>query len=339
MAPVAGDQVERRQSGPSQYDRSVSENSGDARRVPKLLVAPEQEGWAVDAVLRGGGAVAGDGEDADGLIWLGWGPEGLADTLRAHPGIRWAQLPMAGVESVVATGLLARAHSSRVTWTCAKGSYAKPVAEHALALALAGLRKLPERARARSWGTPAAISLYGAEVTVLGGGGITRELLALLAPFSVRATVVRRSAQPVDGAARTVGPGELRSVLPGALVVFVALALSPQTVHIIGEEELSLMGDDAWLVNVARGRHVDTAALVESLAKGRIGGACLDVTDPEPLPDGHPLWSLPTCLVTPHTADTREMVRPLLAERIRENVGLFAAGLPLVGVIDVDAGY
>ena len=82
------------------------------------------------------------------------------------------------------------------------------------------------------------------------------------------------------------------------------------------------------------GRHVDTDALVAALDAGTIAGAALDVTDPEPLPDGHPLWDLPNCIITPHTADTIEMVRPLLAERIRANVARFAAGEALVGVVD-----
>ena len=98
-------------------------------------------------------------------------------------------------------------------------------------------------------------------------------------------------------------------------------------------------GPDAWLVNVARGRHVDTDALVASLTAGPIAGAALDVTDPEPLPDGHPLWDLDHCIITPHTADTIEMIMPLLAERIRTNVARFAAGEELVGLVDTDAGY
>ena len=99
------------------------------------------------------------------------------------------------------------------------------------------------------------------------------------------------------------------------------------------------MDESAWLVNVARGPHVDTDALVAALRAQAIAGAALDVTDPEPLPDGHPLWDLPNCLITPHTADTIEMVMPLLAERIRTNVARFAAGQELVGLVDADAGY
>jgi phosphoglycerate dehydrogenase-like enzyme len=92
-------------------------------------------------------------------------------------------------------------------------------------------------------------------------------------------------------------------------------------------------------VNVARGRHVDTDALVAALDRGQIGGAALDVTDPEPLPDGHPLWTQPRCIITPHTADTPEMTRRPLALRIRENVARFAAGERLLGLVDPVAGY
>ena len=99
------------------------------------------------------------------------------------------------------------------------------------------------------------------------------------------------------------------------------------------------MRTDGWLVNVARGRHVQTDALVAALDAGTIAGAALDVTDPEPLPDGHPLWGHPRCIITPHTADTEEMTIPLLAARVRANVASFAAGRPLEGLVDPVAGY
>jgi phosphoglycerate dehydrogenase-like enzyme len=118
-----------------------------------------------------------------------------------------------------------------------------------------------------------------------------------------------------------------------------ALSLTPETRGIIGAEQLDLMGEAAWLVNVARGGHVDTDALVEALGKGTIAGAAFDVTDPEPLPDGHALWDLSNAIITPHTADTIDMVLPLLADRILSNVARFAAGEPLVGLVDSEAGY
>lgn len=95
----------------------------------------------------------------------------------------------------------------------------------------------------------------------------------------------------------------------------------------------------AWLVNVARGRHVVTEDLVRVLQDGAIGGAGLDVVDPEPLPDGHPLWSLPNCFITPHVGNTPDMAVPLLSARVRDNVRRYLAGEPLLGPVDVDAGY
>ena len=92
-------------------------------------------------------------------------------------------------------------------------------------------------------------------------------------------------------------------------------------------------------MNVARGRHIVTDDLVTALRDGEIGGAGLDVTDPEPLPDGHPLWSLPNCIITPHVGNTPEMAVPLLAERVRANVRRFAAGEELLGPVYVDLGY
>jgi phosphoglycerate dehydrogenase-like enzyme len=198
---------------------------------------------------------------------------------------------------------------------------------------------LRQRIMARSWGEPAGTSLYDQPVTILGGGGITASLLGLLAPLRVTATVVRQHPDPVPGAARTVGQADLHEALAGAQVVFLALALTPSTEHIIGAPELAAMRPDAWLVNVARGGHVDTDALVAALTAGTIGGAALDVTDPEPLPDGHPLWDQERCIITPHTADTTEMIRPLLARRIRDNVARFAAGEPLLGLVDPALGY
>lgn len=304
--------------------------------APRVAVGPELTEFAEKAIRGGGGEPAGIDAAADALIWLNPADiDGLRAALAAAGSARWVQLPFAGVERVAAAGLFDPGRA----WTSAKGAYAEPVAEHALALALAGLRLLRRRITARSWGEPAGISLYDRPVTILGGGGIAASLLGLLAPLRVTATVVRNRPEPVPGAARTVGRSGLREALADAQVVFLALALTPSTERIIGAAELTAMRRDAWLVNVARGRHVDTGALVASLTEGAIGGAALDVTDPEPLPDGHPLWDLERCIITPHTADTMEMIVPLLARRIRDNVARFAAGEPLLGQVDPALGY
>ncbi len=303
---------------------------------PRITVGPFESSFATEAVVEGGGSLTPIGESPDALVWLDPADmEGLRTFIAAAPEVAWVQLPFAGVERVAEAGLL---DHDRL-WTCAKGSYAEPVAEHALTLTLAGLRHLPARITARSWGIPAGTSLYDQKVTILGGGGITSSLLEQLAPFRVEATVVRRRPEPTPGAARTVPVTQLHDVLADALVVVLALALTPETRGIIGAGELALMDERAWLVNVARGAHVDTGALVDALTSGAIAGAALDVTDPEPLPDGHPLWNLDNCIITPHTADTIEMVMPLLADRIRTNVARFAAGDTLVGLVDPEAGY
>jgi phosphoglycerate dehydrogenase-like enzyme len=303
--------------------------------APRVAVGPRPSSFALEAVRSGGGTVVGVEEGPEALVWLGGDMDALAALLNDSPALRWVQLPMAGIERVVEAGLL----DDRFTWTCAKGAYGEPVAEHALTLALAGLRLLTERIPARSWGAQAGTSLYDQRVTILGAGGITAALLEQLAPFRVHTTVVRRSPEAMPGANRTVTLSELHDALSGSVVVFLALALSPETTGIIGPAELDHMDEGSWLVNVARGRHVQTDALVEALQRGSIAGAALDVTDPEPLPDGHPLWDLPNCIITPHTADTTEMVKPLLAERIRTNVTRYAAGDELVGLVDTHAGY
>ena len=308
----------------------------DGRTGPRVAVGPRPAGWAAEAIRRGGGEPVTLDQDAEGLVWT---DGGAMDSLRAaladQPRISWVQLPQAGIERAVQAGVID--HERR--WTSAKGAYAAPVAEHALALLRAGQRQLKDRARARTWGEPAGVSLFDQPVTIVGAGGIASVLLRLLEPFRTPVTVVRRHPEPVPGAARTIGADRLADALPGARAVVLTLALTPQTRGLIGPAQLAAMEPYSWLVNVARGGLVDTGALLDALRAGRIGGAALDVTDPEPLPTGHPLWDLPNCLITPHTADTEEMTQPLLADRIAENVRRLAAGRELVGQVDPDLGY
>jgi len=301
----------------------------------RIAVGPFRTASVDQAVRAGGGLPVDADESANGLVWLApWDTAGLVSAIDATDA-QWVQLSSAGVEIAAAAGVFSLAR----TWTCAKGAFAEPVAEHALTLALAGLRMLPERVVARSWGKPGGVSLYDERVTIVGGGGITASLLDLLAPFRVVATVVRRTARLMPGAARTLTKDRLIEALAEAKVVFLALALTRETEHIIGAPQLAAMRPDSWLVNVARGGHVDTGALVTALEDGVIAGAALDVTDPEPLPDDHPLWTQPRCIITPHTADTLEMIEQPLARRIEENVARFKVGEPLVGVVDPTAGY
>jgi phosphoglycerate dehydrogenase-like enzyme len=303
---------------------------------PPIAVLPAgTREFAAPAVEAGGGRLV-DAADAEALVWTAVADrDGLGQVLDGNPRLRWVQLPFAGVEPYVD---VIRAHAER-TWTCAKGVYADPVAEHALALTLAGLRQLDRYARKQRWSRGRGRNLYHARVTLLGGGGIAQALVGLLAPFHCDITVVRRTPGEMDGVARVLAAEETDEALTGAEVVVLALPLVPETVGVIDARRLALLAADACLVNVARGRHVVTDDLVDALRSGRLGSAGLDVTDPEPLPDGHVLWTLPNAIVTPHTANTPEMALPLLTGRVTENVRRWAAGEPLLGPVDPAAGY
>ena len=305
-----------------------------------ISVAPRPSPVFVAAVEEAGGTVVPLGDETRGLVWLSYSdPAGLEAALSAHPRISWVQLPYAGVDAFA--DVLAR-HAGSVTplWTSAKGAFAEPVAEHALMLTLSLLRVVPSRVQATSWQREQrGISLYGRDVVIVGAGGIALELMRLLEPFEVRVTIVRRGDAPVVGAARTVTADRLDEVLPAADVVVLAAASTPETARLLDARRLALLRPSAVLVNVARGDLVDTEALVEALRHERLWGAGLDVTAPEPLPDGHPLWGDPRVLITPHQADTPEMTAPLLAERIRHNVRAFLGDGALVGVVDPARGY
>jgi len=311
--------------------------------VPRLLsgavptrIAVHPDGsppWYAEAVERGGGTIV-PLDDADALVWAHPSDkEGLARAVREHPALRWVQLPWAGIEpyrDVIDDGRL---------WTCGKGVYAEPVAELALTLLQAGLRGAVRYARADHWTDQFGTSLFDGRVTIVGGGGIAEVLARLLVPYRASVTVVRRHPAPMEHVDRVVGVEDLHDALRGADGVVLALALVPDTVGIIGRAELEVMEPHAWLVNVARGRHIVTDDLIAALREGTIGGAGLDVTDPEPLPAGHPLWSTPNCVITPHIGNTREMAKPLLSARITENVRRWAAGEELIGPVDPRLGY
>jgi phosphoglycerate dehydrogenase-like enzyme len=290
----------------------------------------------VQAVLDGGARVVPAAE-AEALLWTHPDdPAGLADVLAQNGDrLRWIQLPWAGIEPYVPV-----LDHDRI-WTCGKGVYAEPVAELALMLALAGFRGLPTYLHDAPLLARGELgrNLHGAQVVVVGAGGITDSFLRMVAPFRSTTTVVRRRDEPHPDADRTVTLEQIDTVLPGADVVVVACALTPTTNGMFDARRLALMAPHAWLINVARGAHVVTDDLLEALRTGSIGGAGLDVTDPEPLPADHPLWAETNCVITPHVGNTPAMARPLLSERIRINVARWIAGEPLLGPVDVGAGY
>jgi phosphoglycerate dehydrogenase-like enzyme len=285
----------------------------------------------LEAAVREGGGELGPLERADGLVWLDGDPSKLPEL---PDSVRWVQLPSAGVEQWIG------AIGDGPTFTSAVGAFGLPVAEHALALMLAAAKGLAHFAQARSWdadGRDRTRALERATVAIVGAGGIGRALISLLEAFSAEVIAVTRRGRPVDGAARTLPADRLTEALPDAHYVVVATPSTPGTQKLIGERELEAMREDSWLVNVARGSIVDTDALVDALRTGTIGGAALDVTDPEPLPEGHPLWEL--ALITPHVATAPEAEARHFAARVRENVRRFAAGEQLEGVVNPESGY
>jgi len=300
----------------------------------RIAVAPSSSPeWVRQAVLAGGGEVAEPAE-ATAVVWTAArDPQGLADLLRDNNHIEWVQVPFAGIENFIPV-----IDDSR-TWTCGKGVYAEPVAEHVLALALAGMRHVAQYARESSWSGPVGRNLLNANVTIVGGGGITESLIRLLTPFGCNITVVRRNVEHIEGADTVVGNDNLVDALVGADLVVLALSLTPETEGLLGRPEFELMESHAWIVNVARGAHIVTDDLVWALENNIIGGAALDVTNPEPLPEGHPLWKLPNCIITPHVGNTPEMAVPLLSERITQNVSRYLANEQLIGLVDVKNGY
>jgi phosphoglycerate dehydrogenase-like enzyme len=298
----------------------------------RVFVSPIPRPDIAEAVSEAGGKVV-ELSRAEAIIWTGDDPELLRESL--HPAIRWVQLCASGVDSWIDPGVVDR---DRV-WTAAKGVAAQSIAEHIVCLMLAAARDLSRRIRASSWGLEGGRPLAGTSAGIIGCGGIGAALIDLLQPFDVTTIALTRTGRSVDGASRSVGPKELHPVLAQSDWVVLSAPATPRTYRMIDERALGHMRPDAWIVNVSRGSVVDTDALVEALTEGRIGGAALDVTDPEPLPPEHRLWQLPNVIITPHVATTPAMHASALCNRIRENVSRYRSGDDLIGVVDLDEGY
>lgn len=187
-----------------------------------------------------------------------------------------------------------------------EGAIAQPVAEHAFALALALNRQLLPAFQAQQSGqwdrsmAPRAVSLEGQTALIVGTGPIGREVAIRARAFGMRAIGMTRTPTPRAEFDGVHGLGDLHQCLPAADLIVLCIALSPLTRHMLGAREFALCRDTAVVVNVGRGGLIDQAALEDALARGKIRAAGLDVTDPEPLPDGHSLWRAPNLLVTAH---------------------------------------
>jgi phosphoglycerate dehydrogenase-like enzyme len=305
---------------------------------PKVAILPSSTDDIERAVTEGGGSVV-EIQSAEALVWTDpRNPQELKEILETSD-VEWVQLPFAGIETFFAAGVI----DPELTWTCAKGIYGPACAEHALALMLAAARRIHIHARAESWSRLGLDSpefrLEGKTVVVVGTGGIGSALVPMVRPLGLRVIGVNRSGRALEGAERTIAVDELDSVLPESDFVVVAAAYTDATHNLFDGSKFAVMGPHTWIVNVARGGLIDTDALVAALMAQDIGGAALDVTDPEPLPDGHPLWGLENCLITPHVANTWAMGLTELPGLVRRNVAARRAGTRMEGLVDPQLGY
>ncbi|MEV4638668.1 2-hydroxyacid dehydrogenase [Actinoplanes sp. NPDC049548] len=256
-----------------------------------------------------------------------------ADQLPQFTSVRVVQLLSAGADAWVGRV------PAGVQLCDARGVHDKPVAEWVLGAAIGVLRRFPAFVRAQEredWAikehTPTP-ELTGKRVLIVGAGSIGRAIEEHMAPFGVTVTRVARTARPAED---VHGVEELSRLLPYAEVVVVVVPLTDETRGMVDAAFLAAMPDGALLVNAARGPVVDTDALVAELEAGRIEAA-LDVTDPEPLPAGHPLWHLPGAFITPHTAGSVAGLLPRAYGLAGDQIRRFAAGEPLIN--QVSEGY
>ncbi|BDV29437.1 2-hydroxyacid dehydrogenase [Microbacterium terricola] len=230
-----------------------------------------------------------------------------------------------GIERVLPPGVVfANAASVHETST----------AELAVGLAIAAQRRLPDFVRAQGeerWAPAFAQSLADRRVLLLGYGGVGKAVAARLAAFEVELTAVARTARDEDGM-RVHAVDELPALLPRAEIVIVTLPGTAATRHIVDDAFLAALPDGALVINVGRGPLIDTDALVDHVRRGRLRAA-LDVVDPEPLPAGHPLWSLPGVLISPHVGGATSAMRPRIARLVHRQIERMLAGEPPLNVV------
>jgi phosphoglycerate dehydrogenase-like enzyme len=271
--------------------------------------------------------------EADGLVLpaADYTPALAAALHQPGSPCQWLQTLSAGYETLVVHGV-----PERVQVTNAGSVWSPMVAEHAMGLMLAVARRVPRVLAAQATGRwdntirQDMLMLFGSHLVIVGMGSIGGELARRARAFGMRITGVSRSGRPHPDADEVLPVTRLHEALSRADYVVCAAPGSPTTDGLIGAPELAACPPHAVLVNVGRGSVVDTDALVQALRDGTVAAAALDVTEPEPLPDGHPLWALPNALVSPHlggAAPARYNDR--LARHVAANVQARLAGAPL----------
>jgi phosphoglycerate dehydrogenase-like enzyme len=256
--------------------------------------------------------------------------------LFAAPRLRWVHLTTAGYTAYDRDDLRNHLRRQGTVMTNSSGVYDEPCAQHALAMLLSFARQLPaslaEQSSNRAWSyveiRRRSFLLGGQTIVMYGYGAIAQRLAQLLAPFHVNLIGVRRNPAGTE-LIPTVSVADHRTWLPQADHVFNILPASPQTRQFFDREVFRLLKPTAYFFNLGRGATVDQDALVEALNDGRIAGAYLDVTDPEPLPPEHPLWTARNCYITPHTAGGYHDEMDGLVQHFLRNLDRFVAGQPL----------
>ena len=263
--------------------------------------------------------------------------------IRAGKTLRWVQQPSAGVEGLME---IAELVESNIILTNMQRVYGPEIADQALAYLLAFTRSLTHFVRvqpSQEWQSrgPGIVldELLGKTLLVIGLGGIGSEIARRAAAFGMRvvATDPKVLERPLV-VEELHGPGAFHRLLPRADVIASAVPLTRASQKMIGAKEFAMMKRGTVLINVSRGKVVDTDALVAALDSKQIAAAGLDVTDPEPLPKGHPLWSR-NVIITPHSAGQSPGGDRRRHELFRENLRRFAAGEMLLNIVDKKVGY
>lgn len=253
--------------------------------------------------------------------------------------LRWVHNFGAGADGV----LFPASRASDLILTTSKGAHAAPISEHCLTFMLMFAHHMPAFMRWQTEGRherPFIEELFGKTVGIIGLGNIGRELARRCRDgFGMQVVGTSRSLRPVPNVDRLYGPAELHALLAESDYVCMLLPGTPETRGLIDEAALRAMKPTAYLINVGRGQHVVQTALVEALQEGRLAGAGLDVTDPEPLPADHPLRHMPNVIITPHLAGLTRGTRDRGTERFCRNIGKLLRGEPLEGLVDKGAGY
>jgi len=259
--------------------------------------------------------------------------------------LRWVQIPSAGIDRYLRNKALME--NDAIVISNSRGVHGPAIADHAMAMLLSLTRNLNHYAQsqkqgkwARGGGGNKPIALQGKTMLVVGLGGIGSEIAQRANGFGMKVIGTRRSDRPSPDYIKRVGkPKDLLAMLPEADVVALAVPLTEETKNMLNAAAFDAMKPGAYLINIARGKVVNTDAMMKALKSGRLAGACLDVTDPEPLPADHALWKQANVIITPHVAGRAEVTEERRSALLVENLRRFGAGEPILNVVDKEAGY